>query len=326
MTTENLPLVVMGHLTIDEIRMSSGLVHESTIGGAAAYSALGGFLAGGDVVVISRVGSSYPLDRFRLVHPDGGTVDISETLILPGESTKNIAWYGEDGTRRWDILNPDTMHIQTPTPEDADRVERGQWVLVCPASLEQQEALVDRLRARGARIALDTEIHYLTDPDAMERLSALTSRVDCFLPSREHITHLTGYAGDDAGRIAELLDRFGSPRVVLKCGASGVLASDRERPGELLSVPGVERIDVIDPTGAGDSFDGGFLAGLSRGESVADAIAGGCVAASFVIQAIGLTVPAEFSSAETTRRRETVRGRVAVHQTFTKAREKVNNR
>lgn len=307
------PVVLMGHLTIDEIRLDDGVIHDATVGGAAAYAALGGFYSMGRMVVVSRVGNEYPLDQLTLEHPACGSIDVSPTAVVSGESTHNIARYGSDGLRKWEVCNPDTMHDQTPGPQEADRVQIGdRWVLVNPASLEQQLALVLRLLEGRARIALDTELHYLTEPDALERLTELASQVDCFLPSREHIAHLVGCDTDDPRELATALASFGCPLVVLKCGADGARAFDARTPDELLHVPGVEGVTVLDPTGAGDAFDGGLLVGFSRGETPRNAMVTGCVAASFVIESIGLSVPPSFSDIERGRRQTAVRERATV--------------
>lgn len=318
------PVALMGHLTVDEIHLPDGTVHEATVGGASAYAALGGFLSMGRMLLVSRVGAEYPLDRLRLEHPNAGSIDASATVVVPGESTHNIAWYGADGSRRWEIRNPETMHEQTPRPEDADSLELdGRWVLINPASLEQQTALAQRLTDRGARVAVDTELHYLSEPDALARLTALTSMVDCFLPSREHVAHLTGFDGDDPAELADVLDRFGCPLVVMKCGAGGARARDARRAGGLVHVPAVQGVRVVDPTGAGDAFNGGMLVGLSRGESLTNALVTGCVAASFVIESIGLAVPDSFSDIERGRRQTAVREHAAVLPLPQKTQKKV---
>lgn len=307
------PVVLMGHLTIDEIHLGNGVVHDATVGGAAAYAALGGFFSMGRMVIVSRVGQEYPLEQLALEHPGCGSIDVSPTAVVSGDSTHNIARYGSDGGRHWEICNPTTMHDQTPSPDDADRVTvEDRWVLVNPASLEQQLALVQRLRHSGARIALDTELHYLTAPDALARLTELASQVDCFLPSREHIAHLIGCDVEDPSALAVALASFECPLVVLKCGADGAYALDERAPDELVYVPAVEGAAVLDPTGAGDGFDGGLLAGLSRGETPHNAMVTGCVAASFVIESAGLDTPPSFSDIERGRRQSAVRERTTV--------------
>jgi len=78
------PLVLLGHLTVDEIHMADGAVHPATIGGAAAYAAMGASLAGGDVCVVSRVGDDYPLARLADVGEGCGAIDAGRTAASRG--------------------------------------------------------------------------------------------------------------------------------------------------------------------------------------------------------------------------------------------------
>lgn len=296
------PVTVVGHLTIDDIRFSDGRELPSTIGGAAGYAALGAFLAAGDAAIVTRVGEDYPVERLRLAHVDGGSIDVSGVKILPGRSIHNIAWYGSEGERDFDIEDFDALVEQTPGPDDVRHLTlNGQWVLVSPAPFDQQKSLIQILRNAGARIALDTELHYFPHEDPLEGLKLLTRQVDCFLPSREHLQRLFGDRANHLTALPELAAMFECGMVVVKCGADGVLVVDSgaESYEHVLAVPDRK---VVDPTGAGDAFNGGYLAGLSRGQVPTAAAITGCVAASFVIESIGVEVPATFSTDERTAR------------------------
>ncbi len=292
-------VVVAGHLTIDEIRLADGAVLPGTAGGAAAYAALGAFLAQGEVVVVARVGDDYPSDRLQLKHRDGGRVHTDAITVVPGRSIHNVAHYGADGSRFFDIESMDILTDQMPGPADLGRVDvAGRWVLVAAAPLPQQSILVDASKAAGALVALDTEVHYLTEADALERLRGITASVDCFLPSLEHISHLGGKAVEPHPEdLKDMVDSFACPLTIVKCGSQGAVVFGPGSP-DGLSVPAVPSVDVADPTGAGDGFDGGCLIGLARGEQPAAAAVTGCVAASFVIQAVGISVPGIFSEQE----------------------------
>ncbi|MFG2043044.1 PfkB family carbohydrate kinase [Dactylosporangium sp. NPDC048998] len=291
-------IVVAGHLTIDEIRFDDGNLLPATTGGAAAYAALGAFLAQGDIAVVARVGQDYPMGQLQLSHTDGGRVRTEAVTVLPGRSIHNIARYRADGARAFDIESFDTLVELTPQPADvADLDLKGRWVLVAPTTLPQQRDLITTLKAAGALVALDTELHYLTDDDALERLRELTRAVDCFLPSREHIQHLFDRDSTDIADMKPLVDSFGCALTIVKCGREGVVVFGADTPQGLV-VPAVPDLDVVDPTGAGDGFNGGLLVGLARGDQPATAAVAGCVSASFVIQAVGAKVPDIFSGAE----------------------------
>lgn len=290
-------VLLVGHLTIDDIHLAGGDVLPDTPGGAAGYAALGAFLAGGRARVLARVGDDYPLDRLRLDHPVGGTIDAAAIRAVGPRSIHNVAHYGADGSRHFDIESRATLVDQTPVPADLSGVPdlAGRWSLVAPAVLEQQEALVDALLAAGARVALDTEIHYLTTPEDRDRLRALTRRADCFLPSIEHLRLVSGLdLPPDPDALRETVADLGCPLTVVKCGRDGAIVFTVDDPTGV-TVPAVPGIEVVDPTGAGDGFNGGFVVGVSHGEGPTVAAITGTVAASFVIEAVGVAIPPTFS-------------------------------
>jgi ABC-type uncharacterized transport system permease subunit/sugar/nucleoside kinase (ribokinase family) len=281
----------------DDIHLAGGDVLPDTPGGAAGYAALGAFLAGGRARVLARVGDDYPLDRLRLDHPVGGTIDAAAIRAVGPRSIHNVAHYGADGSRHFDIESRATLVDQTPVPADLSGVPdlAGRWSLVAPAVLEQQEALVDALLAAGARVALDTEIHYLTTPEDRDRLRALTRRADCFLPSIEHLRLVSGLdLPPDPDALRETVADLGCPLTVVKCGRDGAIVFTVGDPTGV-TVPAVPGIEVVDPTGAGDGFNGGFVVGVSHGEGPTVAAITGTVAASFVIEAVGVAIPPTFS-------------------------------
>lgn len=303
-------VVVVGHLTIDDIRLPVGDVLPRVPGGAAGYAALGAFLAGGAASVLARVGQDYPLEKLQLQHPDGGTVDTTAVTTVAERSIRNVAHYGADGSRRFDIESFATLVEQTPVAADCDGAPSlaGRWVLIAPAVLEQQESLVEASLSAGAKVALDTEMHYLNEPADLDRLRGLARRVDCFLPSIEHIRLFSRReVSAEPASLREAVRELGCRLTVVKCGRDGVVVFEPDSPsGE--AVPAVPEVRVADPTGAGDGFNGGFLVGLSRGEAPSGAAITGAVAASFVVEAVGVSVPSTFTStAREQRRRQCAR-------------------
>ena len=292
-------VVVAGHLTVDEIRLPDGRALPETFGGAAAYAALGAFLAQGDVLVAARVGEDYPIDRLRMEHADGGVIRTDGIVVTPGRSIHNVAHYRADGARNFEIEDFRALVDQTPRAADLEQLDVGdRWVLVAPMTLAQQAELIATLKARGARVALDTELHYLGEPDALEELRKLTRSVDCFLPSREHLQQLCGVAADaGAEELRAAVELFAAPLTIVKCGRQGAVVFSPEHPAGSVA-PAVPGLPVADPTGAGDGFNGAFLVALARGEPPQEAALAGCVAASFVVQAVGAQVPDTFSAAE----------------------------
>jgi fructoselysine-6-P-deglycase FrlB-like protein len=106
--------------------------------------------------------------------------------------------------------------------------------------------------------------------------------VDVFVPSREELASLIGY--DDPSHAAAELISAGVRCVVVKLGGGGALVA---QPGSRAAWVPAAPAEVVDPTGAGDSFCGGFAAGLALGEDPAEAAWRGCVTAAAAIGAVG---------------------------------------
>jgi glucosamine--fructose-6-phosphate aminotransferase (isomerizing) len=106
--------------------------------------------------------------------------------------------------------------------------------------------------------------------------------VDVFVPSREELAEIVGY--DDPSHAAAELISAGVRCVVVKLGRGGALVA---RPGSPAAWVPAAPAEVVDPTGAGDSFCGGFAAGLALGEDPAAAAWRGCVTAAAAIGASG---------------------------------------
>jgi fructoselysine-6-P-deglycase FrlB-like protein len=163
--------------------------------------------------------------------------------------------------------------------------------------IDAAEAVVDAVRRKApeALISLDTHEDYVAS--YRERLRALAARVEAFLPSRPELADLVGY--DDPLRALAELSELPTPIIVIKMGAAGVLVWNRRR-GVLDEVSAAQG-DVVDVTGAGDGFCGGFAAGLSLGDTPVRAAQRGVISAAYAVASFGSLglasiVPAEASA------------------------------
>lgn len=128
-------------------------------------------------------------------------------------------------------------------------------------------AAIEIARANGVKVSYDTNLRLKLWP--LPRARAITHATvplcDVIFPSLEDATVLTGLEDPDA--IADFYLGLGVPLVVLKLGAQGALVA---RPGDRQRVAGL-KVDTVDATGAGDTFDGAFLSMLVRGEDPLEA-------------------------------------------------------
>jgi sugar/nucleoside kinase (ribokinase family) len=288
-------LTVVGHCSIDDIHYESGPELPETMGGAAAYATLGAALVGGNVTLVTVVGEDYPLDRLRSGLAAGsGVVDTTHCRVVEGRSIHYDAWYTALGGRRYDVESWELVERLTPTPAELplDTIAGG-IVLLTPAAVWQQEALTDALGEVDCRIALDTEVHYLTDDSLRRRFLVLASRVDVFLPSIEHLQLLFESSSEAVLDYAPQLRELGCSTVVVKAGSRGSVVLDFAA-NTVLSVPALD-VELADSTGAGDGYGGGLLSGLTQGRGLPEAACWATVAASFVVEAVGASVPSHFS-------------------------------
>lgn len=306
-------LAIVGHCTIDDVHHVEGRVSAGTFGGAAAYAALGASMAGGEVSLVSVVGEDYPVERLSTVLTVAGRVDAQAVRTVPGRSIHVEVRYAADGTRRSEIESWDRLELLLPTPDELDLdALAGALVLLAQAPVSQQTALAAALEAlapRAAAVALDTELHYLDTADRRSALLALAARVDLFLPSIEHLQLLLeSDSRDPADHLPELRS-LGCPLVVVKQGACGSTVVDT-RSGKLLHVPALAGLRVDDPTGAGDAYNGGFLAARARGADPCEAAVAATVSASFVVESSAAAAPAHFTEPLARERAAILRARV----------------
>jgi sugar/nucleoside kinase (ribokinase family) len=138
-----------------------------------------------------------------------------------------------------------------------------------------------RVRALGCRVALDTG----GDGGTMDALERALPHLDYYLPSFGEASHQTGER-DPEGAISRYRACGAAGVLGVKLGADGVLLSPS--PGELVHVPcATPPGPVVDTTGAGDAFYGGFLAGVLGGLGVVEAARLGAATAACCITAHG---------------------------------------
>jgi 2-dehydro-3-deoxygluconokinase len=137
------------------------------------------------------------------------------------------------------------------------------------------------------KVSYDTNLRLrLWDLDMARRtIDATIARCDIALPSLDDSQQLTGLSQPDA--IADYYLTLGAPLVALKMSAEGCLIAT---PQERFRVPG-HRVEAVDATGAGDTFDGSFLARLLAGDDVKAAARYANVAAALSTRGYGAVTP-----------------------------------
>jgi ribokinase len=269
-----LDLVVLGNLLVDDVVLPDGRTRMAEPGGAALYVALGAWLWGLRVGIVSIRGDEYPTEALEGLASRGIALDGVQPLGRPGLRT----WLLYEGVRRQIIhrldgpshaeMSPPSGAIPAPWRGDARAFH------LAPMPFDVQQALVAALPSADGRF-LSLDPYVLLRPDTLAAWQGLLPRVDALFLSEdemelvepETLRDLTG------GRLKT---------VVFKRGAQGGTLFDATT-GRV--VPWEARAEaVVDPTGAGDAFAAGVLAGWLRGEPHERAIQRGIVGASFAIE------------------------------------------
>ena len=148
-------------------------------------------------------------------------------------------------------------------------------------------AAIETARAAGAHIAYDTNLRVKLWPVARARAIIVETlrQADWALPGLDDAQHL--FATDDPDRIAGACHDLGARNVVLKLGKGGCLASDGERRERIAA----RVVNAVDATGAGDCFDGAFIARICAGDNIFTAARFANAAAALATTGYGAVAP-----------------------------------
>ena len=246
-------VVVVGNLTVDDVVHPDGRTSMGSLGGNSVYASVAAAIWGVPVGVVARFGEDFPpaaLERLRAAGIDTGGL-----RPIKGATVRNWVLYEDDGRRSWVYRTPPMRSLEVaPAPEDLPPTWLDQAdppvVHIASMPLTAAARLVEYLRHLPRRAILTLDTHEEWSADRGDLL-AVARRVDVFLPSREELRTLLGY--DDPERACEELLVEGVPAVVVKCGAAGALLASSTGLRAQIAAP---KVDVVDVTGAGDSFCG----------------------------------------------------------------------
>ncbi|NJE02049.1 carbohydrate kinase family protein [Thermococcus sp. JdF3] len=250
-----LDLVVLGHVSIDHIRFP-GREEVLLPGGAAAAVATSAALAGARVGLVTKVGEDFPREWLEKL---SSVLDVRGVQILPGKTIHIYMIYHEDGS----VDAPVEMGVARNMGETQIPEEYMEAKVFHIAPIPPEEQLKALKRLEGKRTSLDFNPTYMADyREKTDLLRAVVSRAEIIFPNeREALVMTRAESVEEAARV---LHEWGAGIVVVTRGERGVLVYD----GEFQEFPAlsIDPHEIVDPTGAGDAFAGGFLAGYARGE------------------------------------------------------------
>ncbi len=270
-------IVVVGSVALDTIRTPFGQAEE-VLGGSATYFSLAASLFG-SVGIVAVVGDDFPRNYIELLSSRG--VDLKGLQTVPGRTFRWKGYYD------YDLNTAHTLETQLNVFQDFDPVipeeyRDAEYVFLANIDPVLQRKVLEQVR--GPRVVVCDTMNFWIENRRDELLKTI-SLVDILVLNDSEARQLAGHPHlISAGR--KLLE-MGPSRVVIKKGEHGVIMiSD----GTFFSLPAFPCEEVFDPTGAGDSFGGGFVGYLARSgelgeETMRRAVVYGSVVASYTVEA-----------------------------------------
>jgi ribokinase len=277
------PIVVAGNLSLDDTVTPLATTRDAP-GGDALYAAMGVRAWGFRPVLLTLVGSDYPVGHLERISAAG--IETSHVRAVPGPTVHYLITYLADGSRRFEWLSdPDRLAATSPTEEDYAVLADPAWLHIAAMPIEHQEIAVDAARRAGVPYSLDPHEEYVSGFE--RRIRAMVDG-GLFMPSELELRLLFPDLGASdawtlAERAAQRLEDWGVSGSAIKLGAEGSLV----RTSRVTTHVRAAATDVVDPTGAGDAYCGGFVAGWLATGSPLVAAACGTVAAAESIAAFG---------------------------------------
>ncbi|MEM2999390.1 MAG: PfkB family carbohydrate kinase [Candidatus Bathyarchaeia archaeon] len=279
-------VTVIGHFTIDTIHLPEPSSPVTILGGPAAYVSLAARRLDASVSVISRVGGDFPEAYLWWLGAEG--IDISSVAKRAEEQTTRFKLeYSSDLAERTLKLTSKASALDTC---DLPQFLCAKAVHIAPVAGEVSYEVVERLRASAEVLSLDPQgLLRSFDEDGAVTLQAqsdprILSLVDVYKSSQDEISALTGHA--DLKASVKAVHDFGVEIVIVTLGAKGALLFEN---GVQYTIPAYRSRKVVDPTGAGDTFIGGFLAEYIRQKDPLWCACVGSAAASLVVEGVGPT-------------------------------------
>ena len=276
-------MVIVGTLAYDTIETPFDRA-ENALGGSANYIALAANHYTDDIAVVAVVGEDYAASDLALLTER--KIDVSGVEIRPGGKT--FRW---SGRYHHDLNTRDTLETHLNVLADfvpvvPEAYRDAEYVCLGNLAPATQISVLDQMATKPLFSVCDT-MNFWMDV-ALDDLKEVLTRVDCLIINDSEARQLA----DDPSliRAATKIRAMGPETLIIKKGEHGALLFVEE---QIFSAPAWPLEEVFDPTGAGDTFAGGFLGyiaqkGNTSPETLRSAVVHGSALASFCVERFSL--------------------------------------
>lgn len=272
-------LLVVGTVAFDDIETPFGRA-EKVVGGAATYIALAASYYTRTIKIVSVIGDDFPEEDLNDLRERG--IDLEGLQVKPGE--KSFFWAGK---YHQNMNDRDTLDTQLNVLADFDPVlpysyQEVDYLMLGNLTPAVQLRVIDQLKSRPKLIALDT-MNFWMDT-ALDELMMVLKKIDVLTINDEEARQLSGE--HSLVKAAEKIHEMGPKILVIKKGEHGALLF---ADNQVFFAPALPLAEVFDPTGAGDTFAGGFMGYIASThdlsfENMKRAVIYGSAMASFCVE------------------------------------------
>jgi sugar/nucleoside kinase (ribokinase family) len=286
-------LLTVGSVAFDAIETPFGKT-DKIIGGAGTYIALSSSFFMKEQRIVAVVGEDFPKEMLNQLEAKG--VDLEGLQIKKGEKT--FFWSGKYHN---DMNTRDTLVTELNVLEHFDPIipasyQGTEYLMLGNLSPQVQRSVIERLETRPKLIAMDT-MNFWMDI-ALDELKKTMAMVDVLIINDEEARQLSKEYS--LVKAAKVIRNMGPKHLIIKKGEHGALLFHGDH---IFFAPALPLEEVFDPTGAGDTFAGGFMGYLASTddtsfENMKRAIIAGSALASFCVEKFGIERLTEITKLE----------------------------
>ncbi len=290
-------LIIVGTVAFDAIETPFGKT-DKIVGGAATYISMAASYFNQQSSLISVIGDDFPQSTLDDLKTRG--VSLDGLQIKKGE--KSFFWAGK---YHFDMNTRDTLDTQLNvlagfTPVVPDSYQNANYLMLGNLDPNVQLSVIKQLKNRPKLIVLDTMNFWMEI--ALDSLKKVISEIDVLTINDEEARQLSGEFS--IVKAARKILSMGPKFLIIKRGEYGAILFDKEK---MFFAPALPLEEVMDPTGAGDTFAGGFIGYLAHTndisfENMKRAIIIGSALASFTVEKFGTQRIAELTDKEIDKR------------------------
>lgn len=275
-------LLVVGSVAFDAIETPFGKT-DKILGGAATYIGIASSILNVESGIVSVIGGDFPQADLDMLTARGVNIEGIE-IVKEGKTFFWSGKYHNDLNSR-DTLVTEVNVLENFDPKIPESMQDAEILLLGNLHPGVQLSVLERMKNRPKLVILDTMNFWMDS--AWDTLMQMIAKTDVITINDEEARQLSGEYS--LVKAAKKIHEMGPEFVIIKKGEHGALLF---HDGKIFAIPALPLEEVFDPTGAGDTFAGGFAAYLAKKEdfsfeTMKSALIVGSAMASFTVEKFG---------------------------------------